>query len=75
MEVFFLKLVNKPCSEFGKSIKKRLIEMDKTQNWLIEEFRLKLPDTYIDGSLLHKIIVGNVSSGKAVDEIHRILEI
>ncbi len=70
-----MKLVNKSCSEFGKSIKKRLIEMDKTQNWLIEEFRLKLPDTYIDGSLLHKIIVGNVSSGKAVDEIHRILEI
>ena len=70
-----MKLDNKPCSEFGKSIKLKLIELNKTQNWLIETIRLNLPDSYVDGSLLHKIIVGAISSGKVVDEIHKILQI
>ncbi len=63
------------CSDFGKSIKIKLIEKDKTQNWLIEELRTRLPCMYIDCSLLYKIIIGKVSSGKVVDEIHDILKI
>lgn len=70
-----MKYENKPCSEFGKSIKVRLIELSKTQSWLIEELKTGLPDMYIDCSLLHKILIGKVSSGKVIDEIHSILKI
>ncbi len=70
-----MKSANKPCSEFGKAIKIKLVEMNKTQSWLIEELRLRLPDTYVDGSLLHKIMIGSVLSGKTVEEIHNILKI
>ncbi len=70
-----LKLNSKPCSEFGKAIKKKLVDMDKTQNWLIEELRQRAPDAYVDGSLIHKILVGTVASGKVVDEIKAILQI
>ena len=28
-------------TNFGKSVKKRLIDLNKTQNWLIEEVKVK----------------------------------
>lgn len=41
--------------DFGKKIKKKLIDIDQTQNWLIEEVRM---DTgkYFDSSYLYKIL-------------------
>ena len=65
----------RPCSELGKQIKTRLMNMNKTQLWLINELKLRLPKAYIDGSLLYKIIVGDVTSGQTVDEIKKILNI
>ncbi len=65
----------KSISDFGKSIKLKLIEINKTQNWLICELQKNLPNNYIDGSLLYKIIVGDISKGKVVDEIKKILEL
>ena len=70
-----MKLENKPYSDFGRSIKKKLVENNKNQNWLLDELRKRLPDMYIDSSLIHKIIVGEVSSGRVVEEIHNIFEI
>lgn len=70
-----MRLANKPCTDFGKSVKTRLIELGRTQVWLIEELRKTLPGSYIDGSLLYKILVGDVVSGKAVEAIHMILKI
>lgn len=70
-----MKYELKPCSDFGKNVKIKLLEMNKTQNWLIERLRTNLPNMCIDGSLLHRILVGKVKNGKVVDEIHKILEI
>jgi hypothetical protein len=62
-------------SEFGKTIKKRLIDLDKNQNWLIEEIRRETGGMFIDSSYLQKILNGNRSPQKIVDAICRILEI
>ena len=42
---------------FGKAVKIRLIEMEKTQNWLIEQVKAQTGD-YFDGSYLHRILTG-----------------
>ncbi len=50
-------------SDFGKAVKIRLVEMEKTQEWLIEQVRERTGD-YFDGSYLHKILTGQFSSEK-----------
>ena len=64
---------NKPLSDFGKAIKISLTKANRTQNWLIETLKARLPNNYIDGSLLYKILIGEVTGGKVVDEIKKIL--
>ena len=51
--------MSKLCN-FGKEIKKRLVDIDKNQEWLITEVRA---DTglYFDTGYLHKILVGSIS--------------
>lgn len=61
-------------SEFGKAIKKRLIDLDKNQNWLIEEVRAST-GKFIDSSYLQKIMSGDRSPQKLIDAICRILDI
>ena len=60
--------MSKLCN-FGKEIKKRLVDIDKNQEWLITEVRA---DTglYFDTGYLHKILVGRI-----VASISKILEI
>ena len=66
---------------FGKTVKIRLIELEKTQDWLIEQVKKETGD-FFDSSYLHRILVGKVSGdtgrngkpGKA-DVIRRILGI
>lgn len=45
------------CSDFGKAVKIRLIELDKTQEWLIEQVKERTGD-YFDSSYLHRILTG-----------------
>lgn len=47
-------------SDFGKAVKIRLIELDKTQDWLIEQVKEKTGDLSFDSSWLHKILVGKL---------------
>lgn len=68
-----MKIENKTLSDFGRAIKIKLIETNHTQNWLISMLKVRLPNNYIDGSLIYKILVGDVSRGKVVDEIKNIL--
>lgn len=68
-----MKIENKALSDFGRAIKIKLIETNHTQNWLISMLKVRLPNNYIDGSLIYKILVGDVSKGKVVDEIKNIL--
>ena len=58
--------------EFGRDIKKRLVEIDQTQNWLIAQVSA---DTglYFDGSYLYKVLVGKLKTPKIIESIKKIL--
>ena len=60
--------------EYRKTVKKRLIDIDKTQRWLCEEVSKKT-GLYVDDSLLKRIFDGNVRGEKIVTAINEILEI
>lgn len=65
----------KGFSEYGKTVKIKLIEMDKNQEWLISEIQARFPGVYVDGSNLYKILVGKIKSGKVISAINEILHI
>lgn len=44
-------------SDFGKAVKIRLIELDKTQDWLIEQVKERTGD-FFDSSYLYRILAG-----------------
>ena len=50
-------------NEFGKAVKIRLIEMDKTQAWLIRQVRERTGD-FFDSSYLHRILSGKLTAEK-----------
>ena len=58
----------------GKEIGKKLIDIEKTQNWLIESVRQKT-GLYFDDSYLYKVKTGQLSSPKIVQAIREILDI
>ncbi|MDO5311103.1 MAG: XRE family transcriptional regulator [Clostridia bacterium] len=60
--------------EYRKTVKKRLIDIDKTQRWLCEEVSKKT-GLYVDDSLLKRIFDGNIRGEKIVAAINEILEI
>lgn len=59
---------------FGKKISKRLIDIDKTQNWLIGMVRERT-GLYFDDSYMYKIKTGKCSTPKIIQAICEILEI
>ena len=62
-------------SEFGIAVKIKLIKMNKTQNWLIEEIKKRNPTMFVDSSVLYKVLTGQIVSGKIVDAIKTVLGI
>lgn len=63
----------KLCS-FGKEIKKRLVDIDKNQNWLIGQVQ-KDTGRYFDCGYLYKVLVGEAAPADIVASIRRILEL
>ncbi|MBQ4556556.1 MAG: XRE family transcriptional regulator [Clostridia bacterium] len=61
-------------SEFGKKVKKALIDMDKNQAWLIEQIKAKT-GLYFDTSYMHKTLTGKYENSVIVDAICEILNI
>lgn len=59
---------------FGKEIKKRLIDIERPQAWLIEQVKKKT-GLYFDDSYLYKIMVGSLSTPSIVAAINEILEL
>ena len=57
---------------FGKDIKKRLIDLEHTQVWLIEQVR-QTTGLYFDDSYLYKIQTGQLATPKIVSAIRDIL--
>lgn len=59
---------------FGKEIKKKLVDIDRNQNWLIEKVSSKT-GLYFDRSYLHKVMTGQLGTPKIVSAIREILDI
>lgn len=59
---------------FGKEIKKRLVDMERNQMWLIEQVRSRT-GLYFDGSYLYKVMAGKLDTPKVVQAIREILDI
>lgn len=64
----------KPLCEFGKQIEIALIQMDKRNDWLIEQVK---EDTgrYFDRSYLHKVKTGEIETPGILRSISKILNI
>ena len=63
----------KTC-DFGKEIKKRLVDIEQTQEWLISEVA-KDTGKYFDSGYLHRILRGDLATPGIVDSINRILQL
>lgn len=59
---------------FGKEIKKRLVDLDRNQNWLIEQVKERT-GLYFDDSYLYKIMVGKLPAPKITQAIREILDL
>lgn len=60
--------------DFGKEIKLRLVEINQSQAWLIDEVK-KDTGKYFDSGYLHRILRGEVATPGIVSSICRILDI
>lgn len=59
---------------FGKDVKKKLVDVDHTQAWLIEKVRERT-GLYFDDSYAYKILTGQLSTPKIVQAIREILDL
>lgn len=59
---------------FGKAIKRKLLDMDRNQNWLIGRV-VEATGLYFDGSYLYKIMTGRLTTPGVIQAICEILEI
>lgn len=62
-------------TDYGLDIKTRLLKLNKTQNWLIEEVKKILPEKYLDTSNLYKIMTGKICSPEIMEAINQVLDI
>lgn len=61
-------------TEFGKKIKRRLIDIDQPDLWLVERVKEKT-GLYFDSSYLYKIRTGKLANQKIVTAICEILDL
>lgn len=59
-------------TEFGKEISKKLIDLEKPQNWLIAQVKERT-GLYFDSSYLYKIKTGQIATPSVVQAIREIL--
>lgn len=59
---------------FGRAIKIKLIDMERTQVWLIEQVKAKT-GLYFDSFYLHKILTGRIMTPKIVQAICEVLDL
>ena len=59
---------------FGKEVKKKLVDIDQTQEWLIQRVK---DDTglFFDSGYLYKILTGKLATPKIIESISKVLNI
>lgn len=57
-----------------KEVRKKLIDKDKSQKWLIEEIKKKT-GMFCDNSILFKVLRGKVKSERMLNAISEILNL
>lgn len=65
----------RPLTEYGIKVKIKLMQINKTQSWLIEEVKNLLPQKYVDSSNIYKILTGEIKSTEIKTAINQILGI
>ncbi len=60
-------------TEFGKQVKRRLIDIEKPQTWLIDQVKAGT-GLYFDDSYLYKIFTGQRNAPIIVQAIREILD-
>ena len=61
-------------TKFGKEVKKRLVDIDRSQSWLIKQVMEKT-GLYCDSSYMYKILTGQHNTPSIVQAICEILKI
>lgn len=61
------KFDTKPLAPFGREIKIRLMDMGKSQSWLIEQVKERTGD-FFDSSYLYRIMTGAVPAERGYGE-------
>ena len=61
-------------TDFGKTIKIRLIELGRNQEWLMEQVRSKT-GLYFDSAYLWKVMNGVLAPPKIIQAICEVLEV
>ncbi len=59
---------------FGKTVKKKLVDLEQSQDWLIQEITAKT-GLFMDSGYMHKILTGERNAPKVVRAIREILDI
>lgn len=60
-------------TDYGKHIKARLVEMNQSQGWLVEEVK-KRTGLYFDTWYLHRVMTGQYVSPKITEAINDIID-
>ena len=61
-------------TEYSKQVKKRLIDLDKSQKWLIESVKERT-GLFLDSAYLSRILKGERNPKKIICAIDEILEV
>lgn len=61
-------------TEFGRNVKKSLIDVGKTQNWLMGRIK-DSTGLFVDSGYLYKILTGQREAPKIVQAIREILDL
>lgn len=61
-------------TEFGKEVKKRLIDLDTSQEWLISQIN-RDTGLFVDSSYLNRILTRRCNSEKIIASISKILDL
>jgi len=67
------KEIKRPLTDYGKNVRTKLIELNKSQQWLISRIAEKTK-MFVDSSLLNKILTGQKNSERIVSAINSILD-